>query len=41
MYNLSWKGEIIDIAETLEEALFLQKQYELAYGGIVSILKST
>ena len=37
MYKLYWKGEEIDSAETLKDAMYLQREYELAYCGIVTI----
>lgn len=37
MYKLYWKGECIDTADTREEAEYLQGEYNLAYGGGVSI----
>lgn len=36
-YKLVWKGEEIDTAETKEEALYLKNEYNLAYGGGVTI----
>lgn len=40
MYYLVWKGEIIeDDIETKEEAEYLQDEYQIAYGGHVSIKK--
>jgi hypothetical protein len=38
-YNLIWEGEIIDTAETKEEAEYLKGEYQMAYGGFVSIKK--
>ena len=35
IYILFWNGEEIDTAETLKEALYLQKEYRAAYGGDV------
>lgn len=40
MYLLIWKGEVIDEADSLKEARYLQKEYEMAYGGQVSIRKA-
>ena len=40
MYKLIWKGEEIDSAETKQEAMYLQREYEMAYGGIVTIKKT-
>ena len=40
MYKLIWKGEEIDSAETMEEANYLQREYQMAYGGIVTIKKT-
>lgn len=39
MYELIWKGEVIDTAETLKEANYLQSEYQIAYGGVVTIKK--
>lgn len=39
MYELIWKGEVIDTADTLKEAQYLQGEYRLAYGGQVIIKK--
>ena len=36
-YKLIWKGEEIDTAETKKEAIYLQNEYNLAYGGGVII----
>tara|TARA_R110000824_G_scaffold91625_1_gene222822 strand:+ start:373 stop:501 length:129 start_codon:yes stop_codon:yes gene_type:complete len=36
-YKLIWKGEEIDTAETRKEAVYLQNEYNIAYGGGVSI----
>tara|TARA_R110000765_G_scaffold322022_2_gene413892 strand:+ start:387 stop:530 length:144 start_codon:yes stop_codon:yes gene_type:complete len=30
-YNIIWKGEIVDTADTKKEALFLKKEYSLAF----------
>lgn len=40
MYLLIWKGEVIDEADTLKDAQYLQREYEMAYGGQVSIRKA-
>lgn len=40
MYILIWKGEEIDTADTMKEAIYLQREYQIAYGGIVTIKKS-
>lgn len=40
MYILIWKGEEIDTADTRQEAIYLQREYQIAYGGIVTIKKS-
>ena len=40
-YTLKWKGEEIDTAETREEALFLKTEYNLAYGGGVTIVSTS
>jgi hypothetical protein len=37
MYVLIWNGEEIDSAETKKEAIYLQREYEMAYGGEVTI----
>jgi hypothetical protein len=37
IYKLIWNGEEIDSADTRQEAIYLQKEYEIAYGGIVTI----
>ena len=37
MYILIWKGEEIDTAETRKEAIYLQREYQMAYGGVVTI----
>jgi hypothetical protein len=38
-YELVWKGETIDTADTMETAKYLQNEYETAYGGSVRIKK--
>jgi len=41
-YLLIWENEEIDSADSLEEAKFLAKEYQMAYGGaIVTIKKQT
>jgi hypothetical protein len=40
MYKLIWKGEEIDTADTMKEAIYLQREYQMAYGGVVTIKKS-
>lgn len=40
MYKLVWKNEVIETdIETREEAEFLQGEYNMAYGGGVTIKK--
>jgi hypothetical protein len=39
MYKLIWKGEEIDTADSRREAIYLQKEYQMAFGGHVSIVK--
>lgn len=39
MYILIWKGEEIDTADTMKEAIYLKGEYQMAYGGIVTIKK--
>jgi len=39
MYILIWKGEEIDTCKTLAEAMYLKREYEMAYGGSVIIKK--
>lgn len=36
-YKLMWKGEEIDTADNTKEAEYLQGEYNLAFGGGVSI----
>lgn len=36
-YKLFWKGEEIDETETKEEAETLRSEYNMAYGGGVTI----
>lgn len=40
MYKLIWKGEVVDVAETRKEAKYLQQEYNMAYKGGVTIVKS-
>lgn len=40
MYELIWKGEVIDTCVTLAEAMDLKVEYEMAYGGNVNIKNS-
>jgi len=37
VYNLFWKGENIDEFDTKEEAEKMKVEYNMAYGGGVSI----
>lgn len=39
-YSLHWKGEEIDTAEDLKEANYLQGEYNLAYGGGVTVRRA-
>jgi hypothetical protein len=39
MYNLIYNNEIIDTAETLDEAESLKIEYEAVYGDMVKIVK--
>ena len=40
MYKLVWNREVIEeCIETLEEAKFLAREYQIAYSGHVSIVK--
>ena len=36
-YKIIWKNEVIDYAETISEAIYLKNEYNLAYGGGVSV----
>jgi len=38
-YILKWKGEEIDEAKDEEEAEYLRNEYNMAYGGGVSIIR--
>lgn len=37
IYILLWNGEEIDETESWEDAIFLKKEYNLAFGGGVTI----
>jgi hypothetical protein len=37
MYNLIWNNEIIDTADTMDQAEYLKFEYQMAYQGIVTI----
>lgn len=39
MYELIWEGEVIDTCVTLAQAMYLKREYEMAYGGTVNIKK--
>ena len=39
MYELIWNNEVIDTAENHKEALYLKKEYEIAFKGSVTIKK--
>jgi len=39
MFNLVWKGEVIDSFDTFKEASDMAGEYMMAYGGHVNILK--
>lgn len=39
MYNLIYNNEIIDTAETLDEAESLKIEYEAVYGDMIEIVK--
>ena len=38
-YEIIWKGEVVDTAETIEDAKYLVCEYSIAYGGSVSYKK--
>ena len=38
-YDIIWKGEIVDTADTKLEALFLKKEYSLAFKSGSIIIK--
>lgn len=40
MYQLIWKGEVIDEFDTWKEAKAMRTEYTMAYGGYVEIVKS-
>ena len=40
MYSLIWNNEVIDEAEDLQTAQYLQQEYNLAYRGGVTIIKT-
>lgn len=40
MYELIWNKEVIDETETETEAIYLQGEYQMAYGGTVSIVEN-
>jgi hypothetical protein len=37
---LIWEDEIIDTADTRDEAAYLAQEYKLAYGGAITIEKA-
>ena len=37
MYKIIWKNEIIDQADSTKEAIYLKNEYNLAFGGGVTI----
>tara|TARA_R110000737_G_C14267172_1_gene429699 strand:+ start:139 stop:264 length:126 start_codon:yes stop_codon:yes gene_type:complete len=37
MYKLYWKNEMIDETNTYDQALYLLKEYNMAYNGGVSL----
>lgn len=39
MYYLIWKNEVIDQFKTLKEAEAMRSEYNMAYGGGVTISK--
>ncbi len=39
MYKLVWRGETIDSDLLMNEAIEYQREYEMAYGGVVRIVK--
>ena len=39
MYILIWNNEVIDKAEDMETAIYLKREYEMAYGSSVNIVK--
>ena len=36
-YKIIWKNEVVDEASTYDEAKFLQREYNLAFGGGATI----
>jgi hypothetical protein len=40
MYELIWRGEVIDTTDTLKDAEYLQHEYQIAYGDVVIIKKN-
>jgi|TARA_X000000950_G_scaffold289078_1_gene409596 hypothetical protein len=40
MFDLIWKGEVVDSFSTREEAEKMKVEYDMAYGGGVTIVKS-
>lgn len=41
MFNLVWKGEVIDSFDTAKEASAMACEYAIAYGGHVSIKRQS
>jgi len=41
MFNLVWKGEVIDSFDTLKEASDMASEYTMAYGGYVAIVEES
>lgn len=39
MYEIMFKGEVIDEADTIREASFMRQEYSMAYKGHVYIRK--
>tara|TARA_R110002153_G_scaffold117050_1_gene261064 strand:- start:261 stop:389 length:129 start_codon:yes stop_codon:yes gene_type:complete len=39
MYEIIYKGEVVDSAETLKEAKYLKREYDMAFNASVSIDK--
>ena len=39
MYKLIWRGEEIECDLLMNEAIKYQREYEMAYGGTVRIVK--
>ena len=40
MYKLYWNNELIDEADTKKEALYLLLEYNMAYGGGVTLVNA-